>query len=217
MSGERREPLLVAAWLRELTRLVYADELGELFAANWGERPLFMLNVLRDTGGQGRWCDDVRTPQTEHCGEMIVRALDLALADLTRRYGADMTRWRWADAHFAVSEHRPFSKQAGLAAWFELQQAVPGDTWTLNVGRTVPADEAQPYATRHAASLRGIYDLADPDASLYMHSSGQSGNPFSPLYGNLNANWAAVAYLPMSMKRADNARRELGTLHLLPR
>ena len=217
MSGERREPLLVAAWLRELTRLVYADELGELFAANWGERPLFMLNVLRDTGGQGRWCDDVRTPQAEHCGEMIVRALDLALADLTRRYGADMTRWRWADAHFAVSEHRPFSKQAGLAAWFELQQAVPGDTWTLNVGRTVPADEAQPYATRHAASLRGIYDLADPDASLYMHSSGQSGNPFSPLYGNLNANWAAVAYLPMSMKRADNARRALGTLHLLPR
>jgi len=216
MLKNRAEPLIVSAWLRELTRLVYADELGELFTANWSERPIFMLNVLRDKDGQSRWCDDVNTSQRETCAVMISRALELALADLSRRYGADMTRWRWGDAHIAVSEHRPFSKQAWLAPLFELRQAVPGDTWTLDVGRTVPANQAQPFSTRHAASLRGLYDLADLDRSLFMQSSGQSGNPFSPLYNNLNASWAQVEYMSMSMRRADIEPRQLGTLRLLP-
>jgi penicillin amidase len=127
-----------------------------------------------------------------------------------------MTQWRWGDAHVAVSEHHPFSQQKLLAPWFELHQRVAGDTWTLAVGRTAPNHQTQPFATRHAASLRGIYDLADPDRSRYMHSSGQSGNPFSSLYGNLNPSWAAVEYLPMSMNRADIAARQLGTLRLLP-
>ncbi|MFA7268089.1 MAG: penicillin acylase family protein [Sterolibacterium sp.] len=217
MRTERVEPLLVSAWLRELTRLVYADELGDLFEANWTERPIFMLNVLRNRDGQGRWCDDVRTPQRESCAEMIARALDLALADLTRRYGADMSNWRWGEAHVAVSEHRPFSHQAWLAPWFELRQRVPGDTWTLDVGHTAPSDEAHPYATRQAASLRGLYDLSDLDRSRFILSSGQSGNPFSPLYGSFSSTWAEVAYLPMSMRRADNEPHQLGTLRLLPR
>ncbi|MFA7278539.1 MAG: penicillin acylase family protein [Sterolibacterium sp.] len=216
MASELVEPLLVSAWLRELTRLVYADELGELFVANWAERPIFMLNVLRNHEGQGRWCDDVATPQPETCAGMIARALDLALADLSRRFGPDMAQWRWGDAHVAVSEHHPFSQQELLAPWFELRQRVSGDTWTLDVGRTAPNHQTQPFATRHAASLRGIYDLADPDRSLYMHSSGQSGNLFSSLYGDLNPPWAAMAYLPMSMNRADIAPHQLGTLRLLP-
>ena len=217
MLKARAEPLIVNAWLRELTRLVYADELGELFAANWTERPVFMLNVLRDVDGQSRWCDDIRTPQRETCNQMIARALDLALADLGRRYGADMANWHWGEAHVAVSDHRPFSKQAWLAPMFELRQKVSGDTWTLDVGRGVPGNETEPFAARHAASLRALYDLSDLDHSLFMFSSGQSGNPFSPFYRNLNAAWADVEYLPMSMRRADIEQHQLGTLRLLPR
>ena len=147
---------------------------------------------------------------------MIARALDLALADLASRYGADIAHWHWGDAHIAVSEHRPFSKQAWLAPLFELRQPVPGDTWTIDVGRNVLANQAQPFTTRHAASLRGLYDLADLDRSLFMHSSGQSGNPFSSLYANFNAAWAQVNYVSMSMRRADIEQRQLGTLRLFP-
>src|SRR6185436_11895972 len=41
------------------------------------------------------------------------------------------------------------------------------------------ADDAEPFANRHASSLRAIYDLADPDASRFIMPGGQSGNPFS--------------------------------------
>jgi penicillin amidase len=216
MAVEGAEPLIVSAWLRELGRLIYADELGDMFEAEWAHRADFMYHVLADTGGQGHWCDDVNTPAKETCADLLPRALDLALADLKRRYGDDPKRWRWGEAHFALSEHRPFGRQAQLAKFFDIRVPSPGDTYTINVGRNSLANESAPFASRHAASLRAIYDLADLDKSVYIHSTGQSGNLLSPLYKNFAERWARVEYIPMSMKRSDALAGSLGTLKLQP-
>jgi penicillin amidase len=217
MTVEGAEPLIVSAWLRELGRLIYADELGEMFAGAWEHRASFIYNVLADTGGQGRWCDDVNTPVTETCADLLPKALELALGDLRRRYGDERKQWRWGDAHFALSEHRPFGRQPQLAKFFDISVPSPGDTYTINVGRTALANESAPFASRHAASLRAIYDLSDLDKSVYMHSTGQSGNVLSPLYRNFAERWSRVEYIPMSMKRSDAAADSLGTLRLQPR
>ena len=216
MSVEGAEPLIVSAWLRELGRLIYADELGDMFDAEWAHRADFMYHVLADTGGQGHWCDDVNTPAKETCADLLPRALDLALADLKRRYGDDPKRWRWGEAHFALSEHRPFGRQAQLAKFFDIRVPSPGDTYTIDVGRNTLTNESAPFASRHAASLRAIYDLADLDKSVYIHSTGQSGNLLSPLYKNFAERWARVEYIPMSMKRSDALAGSLGTLKLQP-
>ena len=42
MRADAAEPLIFAAWYRELSRLIYADELGDLFDAFWHVRPQFM-------------------------------------------------------------------------------------------------------------------------------------------------------------------------------
>ena len=39
-------PLVFASWYRELTRLVYADELGDLFDDAWEQRAGFMVSVM---------------------------------------------------------------------------------------------------------------------------------------------------------------------------
>jgi penicillin amidase len=217
MAIEGAEPLIVSAWLRELSRLIYADELGDMFDGAWEHRADFIYNVLADTGGQGRWCDDVNTPAKESCADLLPKALDLALADLKRRYGDDRKQWRWGDAHFALSEHRPFGRQPQLARFFDITVPSPGDTYTVNVGRNSLANESAPFASRHAASLRAIYDLADLDKSVYIHSTGQSGNLFSPLYKNFAERWSRAEYIPMSMKRSDAMADSLGTLRLQPR
>ena len=217
MAVEGAEPLIVSAWLRELGRLIYADELGDLFDGAWEHRATFIYNVLADTGGQGRWCDDITTPAKESCADLLPRALDLALADLTRRYGNDRRQWRWGEAHFALSEHRPFGRQPQLAKFFDVRVPSPGDTYTVNVGSHTLANEAAPFASRHAASLRAVYDLADLDKSMYIHSTGQSGNVLSPLYSNFAERWSRAEYIPMSMKRSDAAADSLGTLRLQPR
>ena len=202
MTPDRPEPVIAWAWWREFTRALYADELGDAFAANWKARAPFVASVLAGRGEHARWCNDVRTPQVETCAELLASSLETALAGLAQRYGADMGKWRWGEAHYARLEHRPFGRQPLLAHWFDIRVPTPGDTYTVNVGQNEFVDEQRPFANRHAASLRAIYDFADLEQSLFVHPGGQSGNPLSPHYGAFTEAWAKNEYIPMTTARA---------------
>jgi len=219
MTTDRPEPLVATAWVRELTRLVYADELGpELFSAYWDQRQIFMMAVLSARDGAEAWCGNARqAPAGGDCGALVSRALDLALEDLEKRYGADWRNWRWGVAHDARSEHRPFARVGALARFFDVRVPVPGDTYTVNVNRHTIRNTAEPFVSRHAASLRAIYDMADPERSLFIHSTGQSGLPTSRLYRSLAERWAKVEFLPMRTRRTDIEREAIGTLTIMPR
>jgi penicillin amidase len=215
MMQERAEPAIYEAWMRELARLVYADELGpELFAEHFEQRNEFLLNVLRDKDGQSHWCDDQSTPQVETCDQIKARALDLALADLERRLGQDHSRWRWGDLHVARSAHRPFTAVPLLARWFDLRQPVGGDMYTVNVSENTISSKS-PFEAVAGPSLRALYDLSNLENSLFIHSTGQSGNRFSPLYANFAGRWGRVEYIPMRTDRAVIESQALGTLRLL--
>ena len=96
-----------------------------------------------------------------------------------------------------MSEHRPFSKVAPLAKFFEIRVPSAGDTQTVNVGRNNPWNPADPFTNRWAASLRAIYDVVDLRQSRFIHSTGQSGIVFSPLYRSFVEPWRAVHYVPV--------------------
>ena len=198
MTVESAAPLVFSAWYRELTRLVYADDLGSLFQESWELRAPFMLSVLK-AGGE-RWCDDTRTPAVETCASLTAAAFDQAAVDLSMRFGAE-GGWRWGAAHVAGSDHRPFGFFPVISRLFNVAPQTPGDGFTVNVGHFTIRDEARPFANRHAASLRAIYDLADLERSLFMQSTGQSGNVLSPWYGNLADRWARVEYITIATRR----------------
>ena len=220
MDAGRPEPLIFGAWYRELTRRIYADELGpELFKDYWDQRAVFMTNVLShpdDGEGAARWCDDVNTPRRESCADQIAAALEDAGAYLRARYGGDPKQWRWGTPHFSFSRHQPFTKNALLGPLFDLKQPSDGDSYTVNVGRYRIADEMFPFASVHGASLRAIYDLADPNRSVFIHSTGQSGNRLSPWYDAFALRWAHGEYVPMTTRRADIVKGAIGTLELVP-
>ncbi len=216
MGGNSIEPTIFSAWLRELTRLVFEDEFGDLFADYWGYRPLFTHNVLRDMLGQSRWCDDVRTAETETCAGMLSVSLDLALADLADRYGEDPAGWRWSIAHPVRQAHRPFSDVPLLNRLFEIKQPFEGGNYTINRAASRLADDDEPFTAVHGSSLRAIYDLSDPDSSVYIHSTGQSGNPLSPHYDDLSRIWLDGGYIPMTMNRADIEDDAIGMMRIRP-
>lgn len=216
MDADRVEPAIYEAWMRELARLVYADELGpDLFAEYFSQRNVFLFNVLRDEDGQSRWCDDISTPAPETCDEIKTRALDLALADLERRLGTNRETWNWGKLHVARSAHRPFSAVPLLARWFDLQQSVGGDMYTIDVSENEIGAKA-PFEATAGPSLRALYDLSNLENSLFIQSTGQSGNRFSSLYANMAARWGRVEYIPMRTQRAAVEEGALGTLHLTP-
>ena len=200
MRMDSPAPLVFSAWYRELTRLVYADELGDMFAESWDNRAAFMLSVLKSHGAYAKWCDDIRTPARETCDEQVSKAFDLAALYLAKHHGAPQT-WRWGAVHVAGGDHRPFSFVPVISRWFSVAPATPGDGFTVDVGHFFIRDETRPFANRHAASLRAIYDLSDLDNSLFIQSTGQSGNFLSPWYANMAERWAKVEYVTIPAKR----------------
>jgi penicillin amidase len=212
MDPNRFEPLVFNAWMRAASRQFFAPKLGDaLMNDYWELRNVHqpMVNLLKSKELQARWC-------AAQCDDILSNSLETALADLAHRYGADMTAWRWGQAHMARSEHRPFGRVDALAKFFDIRVPTGGDTYTVNVGRYNLRDEKEPFTSRHAASLRALYDLSDLENSRFIHSTGQSGNVLSPLYANFNQRWADVAYLPMKTRRADVEQDGIGTLLLTP-
>ena len=91
----------------------------------------------------------------------------------------------------------------------------PGDAYTLNRGM-VEFGEEPPFANRGGSTYRAIYDLADLDRSLYIQTTGQSGNPFSPYYRSFAERWAKVEYIEIATSREAIAKAALGTWNLTP-
>jgi penicillin amidase len=213
MRPDAAEPLIFAAWYRELSRQIYADELGDLFPAYWGVRPQFMEDVLRQ---RAVWCDDVGTAVVETCVMQAAKALDLALVYLGRRFGSELDSWRWGEAHPARMRHPIFKDQPVLASLFAIEHPSGGDNVTVNVGHYAPADEADPFASVHAASYRGLYDLADLENSRFIATTGQSGNPLSGHYRDLAELWASGETIPMTTEADRYDQGATGRLTLTP-
>ncbi len=209
------EPLIFSEWMRMLTRRLAADELGPLLGDVEGPRPLFVERVFRDIGGAGSWCDVNKTPEIEGCPEMAALALDDALASLGREYGANIEGWRWGAAHVAVHKHTPLGFIGALAPFFNISNETSGGNFTLLRGQNTGRGPA-PFRNVHAAGLRVVYDFADPDGSVMMASTGQSGHPFSRWYDHLAVLWARGDMIPISMNDEDAAAGAVGVMILRP-
>jgi penicillin G amidase len=215
MQAYIAEPLIFMAWQRETVRAIYRDDLGAAFERYFGSRALALSRLLEGRSTSRDWCDDRSTPARETCDAIIAKSLSAALADLDKRYGTDRTRWRWGDAHFAFNEHRPLGLVPGIAAFFNIEVPSPGGPYTLNRGM-VEFGEDPPFANRGGSTYRAIYDFADLDRSLYIQTTGQSGNPFSPSYRSFVQRWAKVEYIEIPTKRAEIGKIATGIWTLTP-
>jgi penicillin amidase len=174
-----------------------------------------LTRLLEGRSTSRDWCDDRATPAHETCESVIAKALGAALSDLEKRYGSDRARWRWGAVHFAHGEHRPFGLFPVIGSFFNVEVPSPGDPYSLNRGMVEFGDEP-PFANYGASTYRAIYDFADLERSLYIHTTGQSGNPFSPFYRSFAGRWAKVEYIEIPTRREVFAEGALGTWKLTP-
>lgn len=198
MSEHLPEPLIYAAWMRELQGMLIRDDLGP-FAANFPALdPVFLERVFRDINGASVWCDITQSSPVETCAQMATRALDAALIGLETAFGRSIESWRWGDAHQAAQDHPVLGQVALIGPLLNIRQSTSGGDFTLMRGR-LSNDPAHPYRNVHGASYRGIYDFTDPDSSMFILSTGQSGHPLSRHYDDLSDLWRRGEYLPMSL------------------
>ena len=198
MNEHMPEPLIYAAWMRALQKRLIQDEMGPLAEEFTHVDPIFVQRVFSNTDGAAVWCDVLQSAPVETCDDIARQSLDDAIVWLTGRYGPRMEALRWGDAHQAMIDH-PVLGDTPILGWFvNIRQSTSGDDDTLMRGRTSGVDP-DPFANVHAAGYRGVYDFADPDSSVFVISTGQSGHPLSRHYDDLGALWRRGEYIPMSL------------------
>jgi penicillin amidase len=192
MNADQAAPLIFAVWADELTRGLIEPRLGtDVFKAQYGKRHFRQLleQVMQQTNNP--WC----APRS--CAEQSSAALDRALERIVAMQGNTPTRWRWGKAHMALSVHRPFGQVPVLRDLFSVQVPSDGDPFTVNVGQYWASEKYLPFANRHAASLRVVYDLSDLEKSQFIYQTGQSGLVWSSTYQDMKHEWAQGTYRPL--------------------
>ncbi len=215
MNEHLPEPLIYAAWMRALQERLIRDDLGPLARAFPRVEPLFIERVFRDIDGASAWCDIVQSAPKESCTDIARMALDEALVWIGENYGTALESLRWGDAHEARQDH-PVLGEVPILRWFvNIRQSTSGGDNTLNRGLTSGRDP-EPFINIQGAGYRGVYDFADPDSSVFIISTGQSGHPLSRFYDDLGELWRRGEYIPMSLDPGLARAAAVGITRLEP-
>ena len=215
MNEHLPEPLLYAAWLRELQDRLIRDELGPIADDFIHVDPVFIERVYRDIDGASRWCDIIQSTAKETCTDIARQALDEALIKITARYGKNLESLRWGDLHQAAHDHQFLGNVPVLRYFFNIRQSTSGGDNTLMRGLTSGTGD-NPFLNVHGAGYRGVYDFADPDSSVFITATGQSGHFLSRHYDDLGERWRRGEYIPMSLDQGLARAAAVGVTHLLP-
>jgi penicillin amidase len=209
IEKDRPEPLIFEAWLYNMRRLLLAEKTGDPLSER-GPSAAAIAAVLHDQAAE--WCgtDD------PGCASVKAKALDQALAMLTKRQGGDMKAWRWGRENVATFRHNFYSHIPLLDRLSEIRLESSGDVYTLDCGGGNGKDRNNPFARTHGPGYRGIYDLGDPDASRFMIATGQSGHIFSRHYADLAPLWVEGRSITLAGSEDDLKRQGAELLTLAP-
>ncbi|PUE43612.1 penicillin acylase family protein [Limnohabitans sp. Hippo3] len=189
MRTDSAAALVLNVWADELTRGLLVPHLGaERFQALYGKRHFRAAVEGMLDRADAFWCGPAG------CPAQVSSALDRALDRIAASQGRDVSAWRWGAWHPAISSHKPFGKVPYLNALFDVRVESAGDLFTVNVGQYWANDKQAPFANRHAASMRAVYDLSETGQSVFIYQTGQSGHAFDPRSRDMARQWAQGAY-----------------------
>ena len=198
MNEHLPEPLIYSIWMKFLQKKLIEDELGAVSLGFNSINPIFIEKVFRDIDGAAEWCDIKHSSIRETCPEIASASLDEALSWLQEKYGKKLNALRWGDAHEALHQNETLGNIPILKYLVNIRQSTSGGDNTLMRGKTLGKGN-EPFLNIHSAIYRGVYDFADPDSSVFIISTGQSGHFLSRHYDDLGILWRRGEYVPMSL------------------
>jgi len=186
-------PLLYHALLGELLDNALGDELGELFDSyvafvESGHRG--GVHAILDSP-ESRFWDDRTTPEVEDRDHVFRESFRAAVEELADRFGNDVERWNWEDAH-GVSFRHPMGTEGWLASLFNRgPTSFGGSTFTV---ANAKVSLRTPFQVDGGTSFRFLTDLADLNRARAVIPTGVSGHPLSPRYFDQNESWRSGAH-----------------------
>ncbi len=200
-----------------LLRLVVGDELPRPLYEDYLEQSnmhhMFIDRLLSQPDAP--WWNDKATAARETRDVMLKKAFAEAVDWLGKQYGDVPTEWKWGRLHTATFRHQPLG-ESGIAP---LERLLNRGPIPARGGLTVNAasfNYQKPYAVSALASVRLVMDLGDLSNSWSMHTTGESGHPFSRYYDNMIQPWQNVEYHRMLFTEAAARAAGADELRLTP-
>jgi penicillin G amidase len=127
---------------------------------------------------------------------LLLKSLDEAAADLTKRLGTDMNKWKLGAYHHALIHH-PMTdalkpEERGQFDVGDLPRS--GDAYTVDATGSLDNQWS-------GGSFKIIVDTEDWDNSVGLNNPGQSGDVRDPHYRDLYPLWARGRYFPIFYSR----------------
>jgi penicillin G amidase len=204
-----------AAIWRSMLALTFQDELPESLWPAGGSRWFVVMDALMETPTDPFW-DDRTTSMIENRDDILARAFENAVAELSDRLGDRPTTWKWGDLHEADFRNPTLGESGiGLIEDRFNRGGFPtsGGESIVNATGWSPVDG---YKVDWLPSMRMIVDLANLENSRAIHTTGQSGQISSKHYIDMAAVWAAGGNFPMRWDRGTIEKSSEGTLRLVP-
>lgn len=163
------------------------------------------------------WWDDTTTPEIETRDQILLASMGDAHRELTELLGDDDSSWTWGQLHIGRFENQTLGQSGiGVIEWLFNRTAparVGGSETVLNA---VGWDTASSYEVDWVPSQRMVIDLADLDASTFIHTTGQSGHAFHRNYDSMIEMWVDGKHGPMPWSREAVDGVATDVLTLLP-
>jgi penicillin amidase len=155
------------------------------------------------------WWDAPETAARETRDDRLKTAYAKGVDALGQKFGDWPPDWKWGRVHYASFEH-PFGQIRPLDLLLNYGP-VPtgGNGYTVwNSGYRPGEDD---FKQRAVSSMRFIADLSDWDRSLWMNTTGQSGQPLSAHYTDLVYKWRDIEYevLPFSREAVERVKKDV--------
>jgi penicillin G amidase len=217
LSRESQAASVFEVLYRKVAENLVKDDLPEeLFRSLMGERILIenlMENVL--SAEYSLWIDDKSTSQIETWGDIVVRAFDETVDELSSTLGPEVENWNWEKLHTITLSH-PLGVVEMLNKAFSLNRGpfgVPGSYHTVT---PYSYSYNNLYNVNHGASQRHIFDLSNWDISQTIIPTGTSGIPASDFYLDQTEMYLENRYRITPFSKPEVMKRARFEMKLLP-
>ncbi|XOV80937.1 MAG: penicillin acylase family protein [Aestuariibacter sp.] len=192
MAVNSNQASLFFIWAKFIKERLLFDELD----GSWGEdtqlAPLKTVaatlpydHISRLLESDSAVCDDQRSEKTESCDDILLLALNDAIAELGGIQSVSDPDSAWGEISHSLYEHTPFSHLKILDDIFEREVAGQGVVNAINVSHPQYQKDKK-YVSQFGAGFRHVIGFTEEQTEYrYVNSTGQSGNLLNPNYDDM--------------------------------
>ncbi|MCX6002517.1 MAG: penicillin acylase family protein [Chloroflexi bacterium] len=212
-SVDSPQTALYAEFWMKLNNNIFQNKMGDAAKADGVDREMWAVNLLLQNPSDPWWDDPATKDIKETRDDVLIRSFKEGYAATVTALGKDRGQWKWGSLHKATPVSNPLGA-SGIGLIESLVNCGPVPAG----GNSECVDSNEWYASngnfsiRLIPSMRIIVDMSDLSKGVSMNSTGQSGHPGNPWYGDMLIPWSKVQYHPMLWTRQQV---EAGMAHKL--